>query len=159
MAEVRSVEVSESLCAAEREWVANHPPRFKVGERVAHRIGRVDAVSRVTLRPVCGRVSGRMLNTYEWMVSIPGVSAPEGEFTLVEDAKAMDVAPREPTEVFSVEVAGKCYVQDSGGVFLGKDGRWTGDMNQAWMADDSAHARTVARQQNEKRQRDLQVTR
>lgn len=66
----------------------------------------------------------------------------------------MNARSRE-NSVFAVEADGKFYVQDASGAFLGKDGRWTVDIEQAWLADDSEHARSVARQQNEQRERDI----
>jgi hypothetical protein len=56
--------------------------------------------------------------------------------------------------VFCVEHNGYCYVQDASGGFLGNDGRWTDAIAEAWVTGDRVHAETVARQQNEKRERD-----
>jgi hypothetical protein len=61
--------------------------------------------------------------------------------------------------VFCVEHNGYCYVQDANGGFLGNNGRWTDDIAEAWTTGDRVHAETVARQQNEKRERDARSVR
>lgn len=77
----------EMPSGAAAAWIANHPPKFQVGDRVYFgRLGGERIVESIEIRQKIGQISGSFIRAYEYYVRTAGLGGVEDSFIAVEAA-------------------------------------------------------------------------